>query len=52
MAGPIFDQCLKNACPLDKRPKMYKIPFWEDTRYPSNADAYMIQDAIDHQLLR
>lgn len=36
---------------LTKRPDMYQISFWEDHGYPSNPDAYMVQDAINSQIL-
>ncbi|ERF70369.1 hypothetical protein EPUS_05188 [Endocarpon pusillum Z07020] len=51
--GPYFrPMSQERLSSLDKRPDMYQIPFWEDDRYPSNADAYMVQTAINDQLCR
>lgn len=49
--GPYFrPMSQERLSSLNKRPDMYPIPFWEDRRYPSNADAYKVQAAISDQL--
>lgn len=45
---PMSEECLLS---LDKRPDMYRPPFWTDCGFPSNADSYMVREEIMGQLL-